>query len=450
MGFKRFSLLLAARFGLLLLTLTMLGYALISKGYHATALLISILLIFQVTEVLRFISKTNAELTRFFEAARYADFSQRFNLNALGSGFGELGEAFDDILERFETVRSDQEQALRHLKAMIEHVPVPLMSIHNNGQLTLWNNGARRLFGTHKVSRVENLQQFGGAFANEVVTIKPGEQRLAVFSVDGMEQQLAISATQILMTGKQDMLLSMQNIQSELDSAQLQAWQDLVRVLTHEIMNSITPVSSLAKTAVDLVEDIQRKFGDNSALHSELSDVANAVQTVARRSEGLTQFVSSYRRLTRLPPPTKKTVKISALFQQVTALATQGWQEKGITLDSHIAPEELDINVDVDMLEQLLINLLKNAEQALQNTDKPTVKLQAFLNPRGHAVIAIGDNGEGVAAEIAEKIFVPFFTTKRDGSGVGLALTRQVMVLHGGSVKLTRSELGGAQFNLTF
>jgi two-component system nitrogen regulation sensor histidine kinase NtrY len=450
MGFRKFSLMIALRTVLVMMTLILLTFLITTPGYHAASLLTSLFLVVQCILVFRFTTKTNTELSRFLDAARYADFSQRFELKDMGAGFGELGNAFTDILKRFQAVRTHQEEELRHLKAMIGHVPVPLMSVHCDGMITLWNNSARRLFGSNHVIRVEDLTQFGDEFASHIQSVRAGERRLVTFEVDGMEQQLSILSTQIISSGKQEKLLSMQDIRSELDVVQLQAWQDLVRVLTHEIMNSITPVASLSKTAVDLLNDAKSKITEHPELVESLDDVSDAVHTVARRSDGLTKFVGSYRRLTRLPPPNKKMVKLNDLFSGVSTLATQEWIEKGISFSSNIEPFGLDINVDKDMIEQLLINLLKNAEQALATITNPVVTMNAFLNKRGHVVIDISDNGAGVADDIAKKIFVPFFTTKKEGSGVGLALTRQVMVALGGNLKLEKSALGGALFRLTF
>ncbi len=450
MGFKKFSLIIAIRTILIMLTLMLLTQLINIPGYHAATLLVAVAFIVQSVLIFRFVSKTNRQLTRFFDAARYADFSQRFELKGIGAGFGELGNAFTDILKRFQENRAEHEEKLRHLKAMIEHVPVPLISIHGDGLLTLWNNSSRRLFGSNQISRVEDLEQFGEDFFNHLKAISTGERRLVTFEVDGMEQQLTISATQIVIAGTQEKLISMQDIQSELDGVQLQAWQDLVRVLTHEIMNSITPVASLAKTAVDLLEDASQKVKNNSEITDELTDASDALKTVARRSDGLMKFVGSYRRLTRLPPPNKKLVKLSELFEQVTHIATQDWLPKGIQFSTAIVPTELDVNIDSDMIEQLLINLLQNSEQAIENCNNPVISMSASLNRRGHVVIDVIDNGQGVPEEFAKKIFVPFFTTKKQGSGVGLALTRQVMIAHGGKVKLEKSESGGALFRLIF
>lgn len=450
MGFKKFSLMLAGRLGLIMLSLLALTYLVAIPGYHAATLLVFFVVVGQTWEVFTFVSKTNAEITRFLDAARYADFSQRFNLHKLGAGFGELGETFTDILNRFQAARSHQEEELRHLKALIEHVPVPLMSIHADGTVALWNNAARRLFGSAHVTRAADLDQFGDEFGKQVRGLEAGDRRLATFTSDDMSQQLALAATQIIVGGVSEKLVSLQNIQSELDVAQLQAWQDLVRVLTHEIMNSITPVASLAKTAVDLVDDVSDKLKGNEDLVEELGDVKDAVQTVARRSDSLMQFVSSYRRLTRLPPPEKTLIRLDDLFASVAKVATIGWDDKGISFLSMVEPAELDVTADRDMIEQVLINMLRNAEQAMAGRESSELSLCARLNRRGHVIIEVADNGPGIPPDIAKKIFVPFFTTKRDGSGVGLALTRQVMIAHGGSVSVGERDGGGAKFTLSF
>ncbi|KGJ91732.1 sensor histidine kinase [Colwellia psychrerythraea] len=458
MDFKRFSLLIATRTILAMLTLIFLTQAVMHEGYHATILLLSVVLSLQFFEIMRFISKTNAELVRFFDAVRHADFSQRFELKAQGAGFEELGETFTDILKRIQTVRSKQEAELRHIKAIIEHVPVPLLSIDHSGKITLWNNSVRRLFGANTVTHIDDMAQFNKDFPKKLQGILAGERTLVNITIDGMEHKLIVSATEITTASNQETLLSMQDIQSELALAQLQAWQDLVSVLTHEIMNSITPVASLAKTAVDLVEDVQEKTQKLPIISDELSeelaedleDVLGAVKTVARRSDGLMQFVTSYRRLTRLASPNKKLVSVATLFNHVTVLAKQNWQKNDIELTASIVPQALDITVDSDMIEQVLLNLVLNAEQALAQSTEPKIYLHAFLNVRGHVVIEVADNGKGIEDENMTQIFVPFFTTKKEGSGVGLALTRQVMLAHNGKVAVRNNDQGGATFSLTF
>ena len=198
------------------------------------------------------------------------------------------------------------------------------------------------------------------------------------------------------------------------------------------------------------MDDVIKKVGEQSELIEELQDVRDAVDTVARRSDSLMHFVQSYRRLTRLPPPEKEQLNLNSIIDDVIRVATVDWDNKGIIVEKDVASDGLEVSADKEMLEQMLINLMKNAEQALEVTESPQVNLSAKISKRGRIVIEVSDNGPGISDELAEKVFVPFYTTKKDGSGVGLALTRQVMISHGGSVSLSKPDGGGATFILTF
>ena len=441
----------------LLLRLVLVGAAmalvlllLLQPGYHAATLLASIVLAILVAELWRYVSRTNREVARFLDAVRFADYSQRFDFEKAGSGFASLGRTFTAIIDEMRERRTDQESEMRHLKALIEHIPVPLMTVHADSAITLQNNAARRLFGATHVTRVSDLRQFGSGFARAVDEAIPGDRELVTFTVEGAEYQLTLAATEIIIEGDRERLISLQDIQSEIDATQAEAWQDLVRVLTHEIMNSITPVTSLAQTASELVDDVVRDAGPESPHAEELEDVQSAVATVARRSDSLLQFIDSYRQISRLAPPEKKRVALADLFEMVTSLAKAEWDDPGVALSSTVEPSGLYVYADRDLLEPVLLNLLRNAWQATKGPARPAIELRGRLNRRGNTVIEIEDNGHGVPDEIATKIFVPFFTTREGGSGVGLALARQVMIAHGGFIRLGKKEGAGTTFTLTF
>jgi len=450
MVFRRFSFFLAVRVVLVGLAIAATMWLLLKPGYNgATFVAGSILLLF-AAELWRFVSRTNRELARFLDAARYADFSQRFSFDEIGTGFSELGAAFTDILERMRREREGRELEVRRLNALIEHIPVPLLTLHSDDSITLQNNASRRLFGAIAVTRLSDLKKFGSGFHRAVAESVPGNRELVTFSVEDIEYQLTLAATEVMVAGSNDRLISLQDIQTELDLTQAQAWQDLVRVLTHEIMNSITPVTSLATTAVEVVDDMIEKTDAKSPVANDLSDLRDAIGTVARRSDGLMQFVNSYRQLTRLAPPEKKRVQIGELFESVGRLAAAEWPDRKVALRSQVEPAGLDIFVDRDLLEPVLLNLLRNAWHATLEVAEPHIELRGRLNRRGNTVIEVCDNGPGVAEDIASKVFVPFFTTKEGGSGVGLALARQVMTAHGGFIRVMPNDGGGAKFSLTF
>lgn len=450
MAYKRFSAYLAVRIAILGALLLAVVLLLRAPGYHSLSLIAVSALVISVAELWWFVTRTNREVARFLDAARHADFSQRFDFENVGAGFGELGQTFTEILERIREARTGQELETRRLRALIEHIPVPLLTLHSDNAVTLQNNAARRLFGAAHLTQLKDLLQFGASFHDAVAEAVPGARELVAFAVDGIDYQLTLATTEIVIAGESDRLISLQDIQTELDLTEAQAWQDLVRVLTHEIMNSITPVTSLAATAEHLVEDALEKIDDKQALRADLGDLRDAVATVARRSDSLTQFVNSYRQLTRLAPPEKKRVAIADLFETVATLAHAEWQDDRVSLRTTIDPAGLDVYIDRDLLEPVLLNLLRNAWQATQESADPEISLSARLNRRGNAVIEVSDNGPGVAADIATRIFVPFFTTKQSGSGVGLALGRQVMTAHGGFIRLAEAGGPGATFTLTF
>ncbi|MFT4927812.1 MAG: two-component system nitrogen regulation sensor histidine kinase NtrY [Phenylobacterium sp.] len=474
---NRFAVLMIIRVMVLFITLLGLSLALTADGYYGVMALLILMVVAELFELYRYISQTNAQLSRFLEAARFGvdgdsgGGSAIFTGQDTGAGFEQLGEALSDIMAHFTASRIDQQAQLRHLKSLTEHIPVPLLSIYPDGKIQLHNHAARHLFGRVSVNKTEDLRVFGETFFDTITTLEPGVRHLLNFAYDQRERQLTVVMSEIVtgtLSGNtfsakpfREKLISLQDIQSELDSAQLQAWEDLVRVLTHEIMNSITPVASLAKTATELVDDVAVKLNTNASVDEvleELQDVHRAVDTVARRSDGLMQFVQSYRSLTQQPVPQKQMLLVSELFQRVEKLLIGHWASKGIGLTVTVESQGLQLFADPDLVEQILINLLRNAEQALQGlsgssglagTD-PQVTLEARMNHSGYVLLEVADNGPGIAADIAKEIFVPFYTTKQQGSGVGLALTRQIMMAHGGSVTLSTSDAGGAKFTLIF
>ena len=450
MIFKRFMGLLIMRLALVGVAMAAGVWLLLQPGLHSATLLVGAVFVALVLELWRFVSRTNRDVARFLDAARYADFSQRFDFHNDGAGFRALGEAFTEIIDRMRARRVGQEHEVRRLKALIEHIPVPLLTLHHDDSVTLQNNAARRLFGAEHVTHLKDLRRFGFEFAESVATAVPGVRELVTFNVEGIEYHLTLATTEIIVAGTSDRLVSLQDIQSELDATQAQAWEELVRVLTHEIMNSITPVTSLAKTAADIVDDILKNQKAGAELEEELADLRDAVTTVARRSDSLTQFVDSYRQISRLAPPEKKRVRISDLFETVSQLILAEWPGERVAFSSHVMPSELDVLADRDLLEPVLLNLLRNAWQSTSDVVAPRIQLAGRLNRRNNVVIEVIDNGPGVPDALANKIFVPFFTTRESGSGVGLALARQVMIAHGGFIRLSRNDSGGATFSLTF
>ena len=447
MVFNRFAKQVAVRIGVLFATLLALAILVTETELWAVSALVAAVMLIEAAIVIRFVHRTNRELTRFLGAIRYDDFQQAFAMGELGPTFADLKAAFDDVMVHFREARMEREAQRRYLEALVEHVPVAILALHADGQVELLNNAARRLLNASAATSMDQLVSFGVAFQRDVAQSRAGERKVTRIELDGVQRHLILSTTQITVAGAALRLVTLQDIQSELDWNELSAWQDMARVLSHEIMNSLTPIASLARTADEMVDDLAKRTGAGDEL---VSDIHSAIHTLARRSDGLMRFVRSYRQFTQMPPPSLRPLALREYFQRLEKLLLTEWSGRGVEL--HVAPPAngLTVLADDSLLDQAVINLLRNAADAASAAQAPQVWLDARLSDRGRPVIEIGDNGPGVDEALGEKIFLPFFTTKPEGSGIGLALARQVMLVHKGAITASARPGGGALFRLTF
>jgi two-component system nitrogen regulation sensor histidine kinase NtrY len=450
MTFRHFGLKIIIRLAVLSLGIAGFIYMFMNPRYHVATFLMFMIVLGLVYELWFFLNRINREVVRFLKSVRYADFSQSFEFEDDGAGFRKVGEAFTDTMERFKALRLKQETELTNLRAIINHIPVPLMTVQEDGSLSLLNNAARRLFGTSQLTKVDDLKQYGEDLYEQLSNCRAGEKRIAKISIDGIDTKLSLGLMEVTSNAGTERLFSLQDIGTELESTQLSAWQDLVRVLNHEIMNSITPVASLAQTTADIAEEVSLGLEDNHPQKQGIEKISNAAMTMSRRAGNLMQFVSNFRQLTRLPKPKQKIISVQDVFDHVLRIAQAGKSKDRYKLLTEVTPSGLEFNIDPEQIEQALINLLRNAEQALANQEDGEIRLLAYLNQRGRITIEVCDNGPGIEKDILDKIFVPYFTTKPEGSGIGLALARQIMTYHGGSIRAANREEGGASFKLTF
>jgi two-component system, NtrC family, nitrogen regulation sensor histidine kinase NtrY len=449
MIWRRFEFNVTLRVALMTASAMLLGILLVSTGYPVTSFLVAVSILLQVGGLLRRVTTTNRELARFLTVVAHADFSQGFSMPGQGSAFDELGQAFTSVADRFRKARAETERQADYLNAVLEQVPVALAALFPDGRVELLNNAARRMLG-HDI-RALRLSD-GTEMAEALRTLRPGDRRLLPVQGGVGPQQLTVSATQLILGGESRLLMSLQNIATDLEATEVRAWQDLVRVLTHEMMNSLTPVSSLTRTAQVLLQDLQGRLGDRPDVAEDMQDAGQAIDTVARRSDGLLRFVERYRQFTQVPRPELQRLRLQEVLDRMQRLMAPAMAEKRVRFQAAVQPAGLELSADLDLLDQVLINLLKNALEAVGGRTDACITLTAGLDEASHVVISVADNGPGIPAEIAERIFVPFYTTRRDGSGVGLSLARQIMLAHGGSIALAnpQAETGGASFRLRF
>ncbi len=445
---KNFRTLCLLRLLLLYLTLCGLLYLLLRTDFYASAIFLLALTAYQLYSLLKFMDQANRHLARFLEAVRYADFSQSFNLGVTGSGMEELRHSFSEVLEAFSRARAEKEEQYRYLQTVVQHVGVGLLCYQADGAVELVNNAALRLLKTNHLNNIKALENLGGNLIATLLDLKAGAKTLVRLEDEGETRCLSLSATELRLRGRVFTLVSIQNIQTELEEKEMEAWQNLVRVLTHEIMNSITPISSLAATANGLLE----RWPDSGEESEKeiLADIREAVGTIQKRSQGLLHFVDTYREMTRIPKPEFRIFSAADLLARVQSLLNPQLERCGIVLTCSTDPEGLELTADPALIEQVLINLVLNAIQALENRNDGRIEVTARLDASSRPLLRVRDNGPGILEEVKPKIFIPFFTTKPGGSGIGLNLARQIMRLHRGSISVQSRPDEGTCFTLRF
>ena len=451
MVFKNFRLVSTIRVVLLGATIFLFIILILRTSLYAVTFITGLLIPYQLFWLIRYVEKTNKDLNRFLDAIRYEDFSQSFSGPSLGASFDEVKAAFNEVLEKFKQTRSEKEQHFRYLQTVVQHVGIGLLTFQPDGEIELINTTAKRLL---KVIRLKNIDQLT-ALSPELVTclkkIKSGEKALVKVEDEKELLHLAIYATEFRLRDQKYMLVSIQNIQSELEEKEMEAWQNLIRVLTHEIMNSVTPISSLASTVNSLLGmDTEPGLGEQQISNETIEDVRGAVQTIEKRSKGLLYFVESYRKLTRIPRPNFQIFEVATLFDRVEQLMNVHIANTNIVFKISVEPQSLELTADPELIEQVLINLLLNAFAAVKEQSDPEIELLSRIDERGRVIVQVIDNGPGIIKEVQDKIFIPFFTTKKEGSGIGLSLSRQILRLHRGTISVQSTPGSRTVFTLRF
>lgn len=452
MVFKRFGVNVFLRTIILCVSVFILIYLLTRTYFIATPFIVALILIAQIYSLVHYVQKTNRDIARFFDSIKYSDFSQSFRSTVKGSSFEELNEAFTEVIDEFRKTRAEKEEHYRYLQIVIQHIGIGLLAFTQDGAVELTNTAFKRLLKVNSMKNIAELSNISPPLVSALRKIKSGDKVLVKIAADNELSQLSIYATEFKLHENHYTLVSLANIQSELEEREMEAWQNLIRVLTHEIMNSVTPIVSLSSTASLLLSDAlgekeEGGKGQEVAITSPVSgarpgkintesleDVKSALDTISKRSEGLLHFVDDYRNLTRIPVPNFQMIKVSDLFGRIQKLFVDRFRMKKIGYTCTIEPPDLELTADPDLIEQVIINLILNSIGALSSTVSPMIKLIGKVDGRGGTIVQVVDNGSGVPEPLLEKIFIPFFTTRKEGSGIGLSLSRQIMRAHKGGI----------------
>jgi len=382
------------------------------------------------------------ELQEFSEAAKYRDFTRSFPLENTSMELKPLRTAFNDINGVFKKISSEREVQYQYLQKILELVETAIISYEEETGRIMWiNESFKTLFNIPYFSSISALKKKNRELYDRIHDLTPGKNGLYTFETAQGSIKLQINISKFQTSAGKYRLIALQNINEVLDETESKAWQKLLSVLTHEIMNSIAPISSLADTLKSRLSSLPYT--------EELEDIRLGTETIKRRSEGLLKFAGTYRTLNKITQPDLVSIKASDLFENLYLLLEPTLIQKNIELDIILKNPSLELLIDINLIEQVLINILLNSIEAVKETDHPHISLAA-LSINGKNQIKISDNGIGMPSEILDNIFTPFFTTRKTGSGVGLTLSKQIMLLHRGNI-LVNSEVGnGSVFTLQF
>ncbi|TKT91756.1 GHKL domain-containing protein [Dyadobacter frigoris] len=402
----------------------------------------SIIVFVQASLLYNYVTKVNRKLIYFLESVRYSDFTINFRAdNTMGTTFRELNQQFNEVLEAFRQARAEKEASLQYLNTIVQHIGTGLITFDGTGQVNIINSAALRMLGIYRLQQLSELEDKHPRLYELLANLNSGVRELYRTPAD---QPLALQGASIQMHGKWVRIVVLQNIQTELQQQEVESWQNLTRVLRHEIMNSMTPIVSLVGTMRLIVnEDIEPSTSNQEAV----SDLKEALQTLEKRSKGMMQFVNAYRDFTTLPKPNFATLAVQELLHDVMQLLQTDLTAAGVLWQINIKPETLSLKADSAQIQQVLINLIKNASESFTSQNSRTISINAYITD-GVTIIEVEDNGDGIEPEALDNIFIPFYTTKKTGSGIGLSLSRQILQQHGGQLNV-RSEVGkGTVFSL--
>ena len=388
------------------------------------------------------------EVRQFAEAIRYRDFSRYFTTHQTPPDLKAVRQDFNEIIGTFKAISRERETQYHYLHNVLELVDTGILSYEPATGEVLWvNDTLKKQLLLPYIKTLPGLARRYPELVTKLDELKPGERQVITLQPEKATIRLLFSATVFQTDGRQYKLIACQNISEALDETEARAWQRLLSVMTHEIMNSVAPISSLADTLQSRLEEAATQIEDTEGT---LEDLRLGIETIKRRSAGLLKFASTYRSLSKVTIPDLRTVHLWDLFDSLHRLMQPTLQEKGITLHVSISDPTLTVEADPSLTEQVLINLLINAIDAVKSVANAQITLSAALTPERRALIKVIDNGDGMDPDVLENIFIPFFTTKKNGSGIGLSLCKQIMMLHRGSINVQSEKGRGTAFTLVF
>ena len=428
-------------------TLSAAAFLLVNFWFVYLIFLIPII-IYQGVEFYRFHRKAYEELNQFVESVHYRDFSRNFDVKHAPVELQPLRKGFNEINTTFKVISKEKETQYQYLQKIFELVDTGILSYKlEDGAIVWMNESLKKMLQLPYLKTIHSLMKRDEELYNYIVALKPGETKIGTAHLERSSFKVLLSATAFQTDGEKFKLIAFQNVDEALDETESKAWQKLLSVMTHEIMNSIAPISSLADTLKNRLQ-VSMSSLDNKA--GSVDDLELGIETIKRRSEGLLKFAETYRNLNKITTPNLKKVYVRDLFENLNQLMQPTLDQKNIEMEIVLKDTDLVLEADTNLIEQVLINLVVNSIEAVKDREDARIVLSGFLASSGKVIIKVSDNGVGMSEEVMDKIFIPFFSTKKSGSGIGLSLCKQIMMLHKGNIQIQSKEGVGTSFSFQF
>jgi two-component system nitrogen regulation sensor histidine kinase NtrY len=447
MIFKRYEWRLVLRVVLMFLTLTVTSLLVVRGNAYFLVITLPIC-VYEVIDLIRFQKKAQDEVSQFVESIHYRDFSRHFDVRKAPTELKPLRKGFNEINTTFKLISRERETQYHYLQKILELVDTGILSYEQENGETGWiNESFKRLIGVPYLKTIHSLEKREEGLYHEIINLKPGDSKIITITRNQQLVKILVTGSMLRSDDKIYKLVAFQNVSEALDETESKAWQKLLNVMTHEIMNSVAPISSLADTLKNRLQSPEIK---NSPVSSHMEDLELGIDTIKRRSEGLLKFTESYRSLNKITKLDLTKILVRNLFETLNSLMKPTFEKKNIELEIILRDPTLVIEADLNLIEQVMINLMVNAVEAVKERDTPRITLSAEIQANNKTLVKVGDNGLGMPPELLDKIFIPFFSTRKAGSGIGLSLCKQIMLLHKGNIQVQSTSGVGSAFILQF
>ncbi len=422
----------------------------LNHSLAVTILLFAILLVVQVVSLVNYLHEPNTDVEEILKIIGQQNYSPEDEIKFSNASASQLHNSINQLLKRHKWQSSNKSEESLFFKNIVQHAGIGLIAIDEEGKVEVMNNAAKKLLQVYDIKYITELQNLSEELVDMFFKLKTGGRDLAKLNIDGELVQLSVYAIELVLKKKAYKMITIQNINSELEEMEMTAWQNLVRVLTHEIMNSVTPISSLAGTVENNLKSLGQEKETLTLDPEDKEDLLLAIHTIQRRSAGLIHFVKDFRNLTHIPQPKFEKLKVKEVLEEINILLAKDILESKIAFNITVDPKNLYIDADKALIEQVIINLLKNAIQAFDEETNRLIEINAHKDDKNRVLITVKDNGSGIEEDALSRIFTPFFTTKKSGSGIGLSLSRQIMRKHKGTLSVVTQIDEGTEFIMRF